>query len=83
MKLWGTPSPSLIQMLEGTTVSALLAKMEERNPVCYRLSQLSVELAPGTSWFDALVNAPGPKSVDVLVDGVKTIGPQSLVAVVP
>jgi hypothetical protein len=50
-KLWGTPSPSLIQMLGGTTVSALLAKMEQQNPVYYHLSQLSVEPAPGTFWM--------------------------------
>jgi hypothetical protein len=36
MELWGTTSPSLDQMLEGKAISALLAKLEERNPVYYR-----------------------------------------------
>jgi hypothetical protein len=51
--------------------------------VYYRLSQLSVEPAPGTSWFDALANAPGAEVADVFVDGVRKIIPQSLVAVLP
>jgi hypothetical protein len=33
-KLWGTTSPSLVRRLEGKTVSALLAELKERSPVC-------------------------------------------------
>jgi hypothetical protein len=76
-------SSSLVRRLEGKTVSALLAELERSKPMYYRLYELSVEPAPGTSCLDALVNAPRAKTVDVLVDGVKKIVPQSLLAVVP
>jgi hypothetical protein len=80
MKQWGTTSLSIVRMLEGKTVSALLAELEEQHPVYYRL-RLSVKPAPGTSWFDALANAPGSKFAHVLVDGVRKIVPRSLLAV--
>jgi hypothetical protein len=53
MELWGTTSPSFDQILGGKAISALLGELEERNPVYYRLYQLSGEPAPGTSWLDA------------------------------
>jgi hypothetical protein len=80
MKQWGTTSLSIVRMLEGKTVSALLAELEEQHPVYYRL-RLSVKPTPGTSWFDALANAPGSKFAHVLVDGVRKIVPRSLLAV--
>jgi hypothetical protein len=46
MKQWGTTSLSIVRMLEGKTVSALLAELEEQHPVYYRL-RLSVKPAPG------------------------------------
>jgi hypothetical protein len=67
-KLSGATSTSLDQMLERKTVSTLFAELEEQHPVYYRL-RLSVKPAPGTSWFDALANAPGSKFAHVLVDG--------------
>jgi hypothetical protein len=80
MKQWGTTSLSIVRMLEGKTVSALLAELEEQHPVYYRL-RLSVKPAPGTSWFDALANAHGSKFAHVLVDGVRKIVLRSLLAV--
>jgi hypothetical protein len=47
MKHRGTTSTSLNLMLEGKDISTLLAKLEERNPVYYRLYQLSVEPRTG------------------------------------
>jgi hypothetical protein len=70
-------------MLEGKTVSALLAELEEQSQTYYRLYQLTVEPAPGTSWLDALANAPGAKFANVFVYGVRKIIPRSLVVVVP
>jgi hypothetical protein len=49
MELWGTTSPSFVQMLEDKTVSALLAELGEQHQVYYRLYQLPVEPAPSTS----------------------------------
>jgi hypothetical protein len=80
MKQWATTSLSIVRMLEGKTVSALLAEREEQHPVYYRL-RLSVKLAPGTSWFDALANAPRSKFAHVLVNGIRKIVPRSLLAV--
>jgi hypothetical protein len=79
--LWGTTSPWLVRMLEGKTVSALLEELEEQSQTYWRLYQLTVEPAPGTSWLDALANAPGAKFAHVLVDGVRKIVPRSLLAV--
>jgi hypothetical protein len=62
MKLWGATSLSIIQMLEGKTISALLAKLDDQNPVHYRLHQLSVDPALATSWLDALAYAPRAQS---------------------
>jgi hypothetical protein len=65
MKLWGAASLSIVQMLEGKTISALLAKVEDENPVHYRRHQLSVDPALATSWLDALAYAPGAQSYNV------------------
>jgi hypothetical protein len=62
-------TPSLVQMLDNKTVSALLAKLEEQTSLYYRLYQLSIEPGLGTSWLDTLANAPEVKYADVLVDG--------------
>jgi hypothetical protein len=79
-KLLGTRLPSIDQMLEGTTVSALLAELEGQHALYYRLYQLSVEPAPGTSRLDVLANTLGAKFANVFVNGVKKNVPQSLLA---
>jgi hypothetical protein len=83
MKLWGATSLSIVPILEGRTISALLAKLEDENPVHYRLHQLSVDPALATSWLDALAYASGAQSSNVPVDGVRKIVPQSFLAVLP
>jgi hypothetical protein len=69
MKLRGATSLSIVQMLEGKTISALLAKVEDENPVHYRRHQLSVDPALATSWLDALAYAPRAQPSNVSVDG--------------
>jgi hypothetical protein len=60
-----------------------LSKLEDENPVHYRLHQLSVDHALATSWLDALAYAPRAQSSNVPVDGVRKIAPQSFLVVLP
>jgi hypothetical protein len=54
MKIWGTTSPSLVQLLEGKTPVFTLATLDDQNldRVYYFSYRHSVDPAPGTSWLD-------------------------------